>query len=523
MRRYTRYMIRLFAALALVPALTLGAATAKADVVSAVGLSVFSSIINGYRTTNAQRMEVGRDLAFRWFAADLVKRDKIPIVPKYGGFSSPLTDYASYDLWYVDYQLNNFMGLAYDYAWLEFDGNENWDVTSASASIEYAKWYDYFEDVEPDDDEPDENEGMVGDYYIYPINNIVSQTEYDALGNLKYEWVGYSKDYVEQNIALGVTNVSYFYGNVVGIQNKSWSGALNNKLLVNLSGRTYDFPNGTMRRGTGYSGGTTVTEDVNDTELGHGVIVRLFNIQDGTRTAEDFNWTQINYITNMVAYVSMPFSQGTLMHYDPSSSDPIYTPRPTYPDTDPIEQPTIGDPIFTEITQTSPDLQPVIDAIAVLNNNVIVGFTDMHNLLQGWFEGFAAYFDSMYQDLVRHLWTIEQLLNGLGRDVETDTPVVTPEIGDGYTPQTQLNVDLDRLMRKFPFCIPFDAYACLLLLKAPPQPIVFDFPVLLTEYTVHIDTSAMAPMAAVSRKMSTLAFVMGLLFATKKLIPLDTE
>lgn len=91
-----------------------------------------------------------------------------------------------------------------------------------------------------------------------------------------------------------------------------------------------------------------------------------------------------------------------------------------------------------------------------------------------------------------------------------DLPVAVPESG-GYTLS---------LVDFFPFCIPFDLYKFLACLAADPvaPSIHYEFPLLGETYSIDADLSVFDSVAKVMRTMETLAFCVGLVILTNKLI-----
>lgn len=80
------------------------------------------------------------------------------------------------------------------------------------------------------------------------------------------------------------------------------------------------------------------------------------------------------------------------------------------------------------------------------------------------------------------------------------------------------------ILTKFPFCIPWDLYACVQTLVAEPSAPSFDVPFRMTafgqsySYDFHIDFSEYSSLASICRWFFTLIFIVGLALLTSKVI-----
>lgn len=140
------------------------------------------------------------------------------------------------------------------------------------------------------------------------------------------------------------------------------------------------------------------------------------------------------------------------------------------------------------------------------------GATDLTELL----EQLAGDHEELMTDLLEiniRLRDILKAIEGLGGEYQ-------PSVPDGVTPDEQLAIDADRLKTKFPFSIPWDLAALLMLLEAPSEALVFDWPV---PYMgdVRIDLTVYAGVAAVSRAVSLFCFGFFLILKTKSIVIYD--
>lgn len=83
-----------------------------------------------------------------------------------------------------------------------------------------------------------------------------------------------------------------------------------------------------------------------------------------------------------------------------------------------------------------------------------------------------------------------------------------------------INWSLDGLQHKFPFSLPFDLYNCCKLLNAEPETPELDYTINLVVYDwrVNYDLHWLDPAARVIRIFELLAFVVGLILITRRLI-----
>ena len=239
---------------------------------------------------------------------------------------------------------------------------------------------------------------------------------------------------------------------------------------------------------------------------------------------------------------------------NPPDPDPV-TPVPDPEPVDPGDNwTTIVNNVYN-VTQTHVDLQPVIDAISIVNQSIQQGNRNLNTIntnllngfqallgqidawaswwsdtwsyyvlwLQSWFSNFGDIFEGMRLEMAEYANDVIIWLNMIYNEINNlnNAPVIEPTIESGNTLQTQTQVNLDALKRKFPTSIPWDLEIIIRLLEAPPLAPDFYLPVVYSNYTVEIDFSPFEPMAAVSRRMSVLLFAVGLLMNTKKLVTIE--
>lgn len=106
-------------------------------------------------------------------------------------------------------------------------------------------------------------------------------------------------------------------------------------------------------------------------------------------------------------------------------------------------------------------------------------------------------------------------------DVIDTEPVIDPSTGEeiGNSELSPYQFDLSK---KFPFCVPFDLIKSIKILKkdpvAPSVKWTLKADIINFEYTFNIDLKDFEPVAKISRLLSTLAFIMALIMATRNLI-----
>ncbi|MBQ7067252.1 MAG: hypothetical protein IJN92_10575 [Lachnospiraceae bacterium] len=106
-------------------------------------------------------------------------------------------------------------------------------------------------------------------------------------------------------------------------------------------------------------------------------------------------------------------------------------------------------------------------------------------------------------------------------DVIDTGPVIDPSSGEEIGSNELSPYQFD-LSKKFPFCVPFDLIKSIKILKkdpvAPSIKWTLKADIINFEYTFNIDLKDFEPVAKISRILSTLAFIMALIMATRNLI-----
>ena len=513
---------------------------------------VYNSLVSGLLTTGQRNNAIMRDLCWRWFM-HTDKRSKVPVIVLSGG--KPLSWYVEqypdstnrqYQEWLADYQSNLFYK---PYDLKSFNGRTTWTSGDAAAAQYYSEWYEWFEgessgggtvqDTNPYfkfDWDLTNNPYKATLYVVYAqqLNDDISvdglhfeTLNFDSAATVNYynNQQGYklyrtsydtnkllSTSFYVQRSNIGIFNYSVvrktyeYYG--FGPSDSDfqyWSSSGNN------STATYDEANDTNIFATGY----------------------YAHIRWGSALDQSSN-------QRLCVFTSCPSFRynGTLYTFgnvgSGGSSEPVYppivdtNPQPQQPNVTNVSSPTYNNITYTTINQTDVDLQPIIDALAVHDQNMqdawdsySILFNDWMNViketLEGWRDVWLEYTSTLYEDLTMYLYEILQALENIYWGLNSE-PVIEPTINEGNTLQNQTEVNLEALKRKFPTSIPWDLMAILRFFEAAPQAPNFTLPVVMTEYTVEIDFSDFDDMAAVSRRLSVLLFAVGLLMNTKKLV-----
>lgn len=200
---------------------------------------------------------------------------------------------------------------------------------------------------------------------------------------------------------------------------------------------------------------------------------------------------------------------------------------------------------------TTVDLTPILDALRIINDNIITGVS----VLDASIDGFAEYVQSAYEDwwqrartwltmlfnflrgwfreirqlldpvayYIRRIWydlgEIKSDLEGLGALSDGDVGI---DVDEGNTPAEQLEQDMEGLKRKFPFSLPWDLYALLHLLDAPPRSPSIDvsIPVPYTGESLVIrgDLDEWDPYMGAVRTFGLIAFAWSLALITNKVV-----
>lgn len=515
--------------------------------------TVFSELVKqwGNQATAAQvTNSIIFDLAWRYYNYP-EKADKIPFKPARTYSSSgmynkvySLQECASYGDFLTKNKTDVLNGAFENYKLYELNHqSKSWDSTSPAAEMLYTEWYEYYEGTPSSGgNEPQ------GGYYTYALTNVFRNVNYGyafKYNNVLYGW-SHRTGYDVVDVADGCTAslstsllASYdssVYDVCVIITNGTTWAANRPKIGIYVIPKgqyTYTFDQSTnelqltINSGSRYySGGSQLTQSLSGLSGSNPFqfTCASFNYSTGTGNGSMIQNTGTVY---GYAYYIGPFSGSS----SGGSSDPVpspgipETPTPSAPVVNNINAPTYNTNNYTTINQTDVDLQPVIDAISVLDDNMQLGFDGLYNMIYDWFnaikqtmeewrDNLFSYMATLYADTAEYLETIIWILYNL--EIQVDTPYVP--VPDVDTININYNNSVDRLSTKFPFSIPWDIKLILVLLEQPPQAPEFDLPVVMSDYTVHIDLSPFEPMAEISRFFSLLFFTAGLMMNTKKLV-----
>ena len=238
------------------------------------------------------------------------------------------------------------------------------------------------------------------------------------------------------------------------------------------------------------------------------------------------------------------------------SIEPVYPvrPTPTTPETPTItvNPPTVIEHPVNQTTTTTVDLQPILDAIRLLNENLTASIDglvtalencceNMRALLDGWAQYFGEWWESIWQELL----TVNRWLEGIYYKTGGGTsskPDYTAQPDDTLTWLDELLArlfeslpdglqdiltTLAELRGVFPFSIPWDIGIMLGLFAADPVAPVFDLPYpyayadgAAVYATLHVDLSGWEPAAYLCRRGLFIVFGGWLAFNTKRLLGL---
>ena len=494
---------------------------------------------------------MAKDLAWRWYHADATKQAKIPLIPKNDGQYTPLTNatfmsagdadaqYAKWERYFTQFWPILVLNVYYLNT---FEGGGSWSpagsVNDLTAYQEYAKWYNWFEGIT---DTPASSTQ-------YPITSPVIMTCV-APYNSKPEMLGTTSELTLTNVDslnASMNNTGYTYIMIVSTPGSSAGGgssmsAINRVFFsespmtvlvtesdvstesfktykytvtseTNMKGNSYNFSVDCITR-EGMQNGTTGISSVPSINLGN---------------SYEFTKTQ-NSPAKYPNCVAVSQNGGAVIQ----PSEPVY---PNYPTQSTPQQPnvTINAPTYNtyttnENTTTTVDLTPILNAIRILNDNVVTGFDNLsgtldthfdnlHRMLEAWFADFSNWLELIYEELQQ----VNRYLEGIYFNTSgNEEAPIYPDLDDGNSVEQQTDVNLELLKKKFPTSIPWDLYGILTLLETAPVAPSFTLPVVMTEYTITIDLSDFSPMAAVSRRMSVLLFAVGLLMNTKRIASID--
>lgn len=556
-------------------------ASAVSDDSSGIGdiaSSVFNFIIENSIGAGMANKELMDDLSWRYYHYT-DKQDRLPLVAT--GNAMRLSDFDSWAEWDT-YVRSNFL-FDYPYRLVGFDDNKTWTSVSPNAELEYAKWYEYYEAGNSETEGP-----IVIDDYVYidikkgwcPNWVGIYQAFYDENGNMYYVNEGREpsipesikgkltkSDYIKL-VNIGLENFAIFVG--IPGNNASDNAQItgrarpaNSFTYVKQNGQYYltNMITGTIPNVMVYSSNHLYYEET----LGYYITLGFGNYYDTVNVTEgSTNIAWISYFNENIGEI-----EG-----DGSIENPVY---PTYPQPDPPEKPEMptynineGDTITNTTnntynitnTTTTVDLQPILDAIGVVNNNLISinqnidEFEDMfstlandirsqlvsiYDLLYASLENLTEQIDTWGYELMGQLKEANRWLEGIYYKRDTGGGPTAPDPGIdpigygtwwadllakllGMLPQavTDFVNEISKLSGVFPFSIPWDVSAILGLLAHDPVTPVFDLPLPsigasgVTTVPVHIDCSDWDAVAALFRKCVFFYFAFNLALWTRE-------
>lgn len=547
--------------------------------VSDVALSVYKTIVGGAISNGQQRFKLGEDLAWRWYNADASKRDKIPLTP-ISPYVGRLTDYDNYEQWRVAMIGNSLLLFAYDFAPLE--GNGYWDVDTPNASIEYAKWYDWFEGTAPGGGNDGLLDGLSNTVALsgtegvylpvlgsYPDNAVsvasspvtLSLTD-SQIAALRKLADGFGCKYVAFLLCCNVTSYyqypagnylyrSPLYKSYVVFSDSPISVSVTNpRLLGNLIPA---FDVSVSSSGKLYS-----------SSYSNGIYTSSAFSSSIEPNYSYWQWSDYYVSDNPYIYSSLDNNYGMLITGLWSSvsdglsgpSEPVY---PTVPQPDTPQPPVVTAPTTPVIvhpgndtTTTTVDLQPILDAIRILNDNLTASIDGLVSALESCCESMRAMLDAWfryYGDWLDMIWeelrTVNRWLEGIYFKTgggSSSKPDYTAQPDDSLTWLDELLgrlfeslpdglqdilTTLAELRGVFPFSIPWDIGIMLGLFAADPVAPVFDLPYpygwvdgVPVYATLHIDLSGWEPAAYLCRRGLLILFGGWLAWNTKRLLGL---
>lgn len=222
--------------------------------------------------------------------------------------------------------------------------------------------------------------------------------------------------------------------------------------------------------------------------------------------------------------------------------DPVYPVAPSSPSVDapqsdgPVQTDvnitvTLPDGSTTVVVAPSADLQPVVQWLSIINANIVAWGGNISQWLAEIWKTLDAFRMAVDNWSVSILSAIDSLGNVVPSFDSNETnywnTVVTYNNDVWGTArnigQQDIQNDLERLKGKFPFSIPWDLFAILLLFDADPVAPVLDIPLVyydgsVTSENIHVDLSAFDSVMSLWRRLSLVGFVFALAVATRRLL-----
>lgn len=503
-----------------------GAKSAGSD----LALDIFKDMVADEISSNTATQRIMHDLAWRYYAHP-DKRDKIPLWkmrdydPGYGYAVYSLQECTSYGDWcaknkYFNTYFAGFLTASFQLRELNHQG-KSWDASSPAASEIFSDWYYYYEG------RPSSGEDIV-QVYSSPITmfrsfgNVTNTTASDATLSCTSTQLTTLNSRVQNKYSI---MIYYRYADT------ATTGATTSRglLITSISPISVTYTQVGSSNYTNYQLSVTSSGSLsyyrwspsNTTTNNWDMYTAPVDTLSGSAAQQSFQYVRALYSSRNIGDSSGTGSDEPV----PSPGAPS-KPQPQQPIITTVNSPTYNNVTYQTISQTDVDLQPIIDALAVHDENMqdawnaySILFDDWMNTLkaviENWEQVWLDWTNTLYQDLQYYLDGITYVLYEILQTLQMQPYIDVP------TPETiTINYDgaVDNLKTRFPFSIPWDIKLILELLDQPPTAPEFDFPVLLTEYTVHIDLSPLEPMAEILRFMSDLFFLAGLLMVTRKVV-----
>ena len=528
-----------------------------------IALSLLQEYATGWYSTAQANDQLAQDLAWRYYYYT-DKQDKIPVVPTRPDVPE-LSEFANYGefYYYTQQWCANNLSLYAPYRLAEMDNGKSWDTTSPDYEQEYKKWYDYYEGIteggnnNPVGPIPESITvtGILGKYYISSqyqdctgialtstITNIQTVNDYMTNNSLTYYIIvagayGNNSNGLYYELYMSQTPIT-LSSEVGGSSNGNDYYYYTLESLTSLYsayiGKTTS--NYTPLSFTGFKNENRTTKTVQNYQIGRAqLIYGIFSTQ-GIGTSN--NPTEPTYPTYPAPYMPVTIN---------NPQNPTYN-SPTYNTTNTTNNQT---------TTTTADLTPILEAIRILNDNlidaenvlndtIITNHASLTGLLDDWMETIAQYLADIKTYLYEFNSTIlnemrqtNNWLRGifykLGAGSSSEPNIVTqPDswwdwlkgimdalLGDLPAALSELSSAMSGLKNLFPFSIPWDVAAILALFVAQPVTPVFDVPVPYSANGiayVRVDLSGWDNVMTAVRSVELAAFAVGLAMKTRQML-----
>lgn len=578
-----------------------------------VAWDVFTNILNNSISGGQANYELLMDLSWRYYNAEPSMRDKVPVEPL--GNARPLSDFDSWADWYR-YTRSSGMLFYYPYRLVGYNDNKSWESSSPNAELEYEQWYNYYNGI-------DDSGGGGGNevsttplpnsitlnpvYGIKPTDSsgvntkpmegfTVTLSNYDRLNtfinnnelNYFYACAGYV-GYVTNNLSVGYTAIGkLFVSSTPIIVSRELNPHSNNydtyDILINSETNIYYI-------------NIAPNSNPNNT-----------NIENSSTTLTSANSNTYRMKASGTSYASYGFfgyAATQMEGSQPEQQEPVY---PTYPQPTAPEQPappTNDSPTtYAPVTNTTNnttnntynttntthnvnttgatvDLQPILDAIDVINVNIqqeleqledvslntaqvngnlgvingnldeldthLVGFINwaakalksLYDMQYGWFGNISQQLDDWGNEVWQQVNTANKWLEGifwkLGESSSSEPDMsIKPKdwwewlgdilgnlLGDLPAALSELTGAFQGLRNLFPFSIPWDLAVMLAMFVTEPVTPVFDVPIPFAAdgvAYVHVDLSAWDGVMVAVRSVELATFAAGLALRTRDML-----